>query len=192
MTLDKLFAAALFSAVATGTILGGWPAGAADMAVEVGGQAMLPSQNIVQNAVNSSDHTTLVAAVKAAGLADTLASPGPFTVFAPANAAFARLPTGTVQSLIQPQNKAALSGILTYHVVPGRLDAAMLEQEIAAGGGKAMLKTVAGGMLTAAMNGPSNITIADAAGTVAAISTYDVYQSNGVLHVIDRVLLPKS
>lgn len=192
MTLDKLFAAALFSAVATGTIVGGWPAVAADMAVEVGGQAMLPSQNIVQNAVNSSDHTTLVAAVKAAGLADTLASPGPFTVFAPTNAAFARLPTGTVQSLIQPQNKAALSGILTYHVVPGRLDAAVLEQKIAAGGGKAMLKTVAGGMLTAAMNGPSNITIADAAGAVAAISTYDVHQSNGVLHVIDRVLLPKS
>ncbi len=158
--------------------------------VTVGGQPMYPTKDIVSNAVNSADNTTLVAAVKAAGLVSTLQGPGPFTVFAPTNEAFNALPAGTVPTLLQPANKAKLTAVLTYHVVPGRLDFAALSQAIAAGGGKAMLTTVQGGMLTAMMNGPHNITITDAAGGVAQISTYDVYQSNGVIQVIDKVLLP--
>jgi len=158
--------------------------------VTVGGQPMYPTKDIVSNAVNSADNTTLVAAVKAAGLVSTLQGPGPFTVFAPTNEAFNALPAGTVPTLLQPANKAKLTAVLTYHVVPGRLDFAALSQAIAAGGGKAMLTTVQGGMLTAMMNGPHNITITDAAGSVAQISTYDVYQSNGVIQVIDKVLLP--
>nr|WP_245613315.1 fasciclin domain-containing protein [Skermanella stibiiresistens] len=159
--------------------------------VMVGGQSMLPSKTIVDNAVNSADHKTLVAAVKAADLVDTLRSPGPFTVFAPTDAAFSQLPPGTVGTLVRPENKQALTGILTYHVVPGRLDMMELQRRIMAGNGSATLKTVQGGTLTAMMNGPHNITLRDAAGHVADISTYDVYQSNGVIHVIDHVLMPK-
>lgn len=156
----------------------------------VGGQAMYPGKDIVDNAVNSADHTTLVAAVKAAGLVDTLKSQGPFTVFAPTNAAFAALPAGTVDSLLKPENKAGLTKVLTYHVVPGKLDAAALQKAIKAGHGTATLKTASGGMLWAMMNGDRNIVIRDEKGAVASISTYDVYQANGVIHVIDRVVLP--
>ncbi len=158
--------------------------------VMVGGAAMLPSQTIVQNAVNSADNTTLVAAVKAAGLVDTLSGPGPFTVFAPTNAAFDALPRGTVATLTRPANKATLTKILTYHVVPGRLDFAALSGLIAQGGGTAALKTVEGDTLSATMNGPHNILLTDAKGGVAQIETYDVYQSNGVIQVIDKVLMP--
>ena len=162
----------------------------AGSAVTVGGQAMLPTRDIVDNAVNSADHTTLVSAVKAAGLVETLKGPGPFTVFAPVNAAFSALPAGTVDNLLKPENKAALTGVLTYHVVAGRYDAAALERAIRAGGGQAALKTVNGGTLTAMMNGPRNLVVRDAKGNVANISTYDVRQSNGVIHVIDKVLMP--
>lgn len=168
---------------------------AADMShptVMVGGQSMSPSKDIVDNAVNSADHTTLVAAVKAAGLVDTLKGKGPFTVFAPVNSAFAALPAGTVDTLLKPENKGTLTHILTYHVVAGNLDMAELAKRITAGGGKAELTTVSGGKLWLMMNGPHNILIKDEKGGVADISTYDVTQSNGVIHVIDRVLLPKS
>ncbi len=156
----------------------------------VGGQAMFPTKDIVDNAVNSADHTTLVAAVKAAGLVDTLKGPGPFTVFAPTNEAFSALPTGTVDTLLKPENKATLTKVLTYHVVSGKLDAAGLEKAIKAGHGTATLKTASGGRLWAMMNGDRNIVLQDEKGAVASISTYDVYQSNGVIHVVDRVLLP--
>ena len=159
--------------------------------VTVGGQAMLPTKNIVENAVNSADHTTLVAAVKAAGLVETLASKGPFTVFAPTNKAFAALPAGTVENLLKPENKAALTQILTYHVVAGRMDAKAIEHAIKHGHGTVELKTVSGGKLWAMMNGPRNIVLKDEAGNVSTISTYDVIQSNGVIHVIDSVLMPK-
>lgn len=165
--------------------------GAAFANVTVGGQAMYPSKNIVENAVNSADHTTLVAAVKAAGLVDTLASKGPFTVFAPVNAAFAALPAGTVETLLKPENKQQLVHVLTYHVVPERLTYNSLRQKIKAGKGEAALKTVAGNTLTAEMNGPFNIVIKDEGGNIANISVYDVLQSNGVIFSIDRVLLPK-
>ena len=158
--------------------------------VRVGGQAMFPSKTIVANAVNSADHTTLVAAVKAAGLVDTLNGKGPFTVFAPTNEAFGDLPAGTVETLLKPENKAMLTKVLTYHVVPGRLDFAALHKLIMAGKGSAMLKTVAGETLTVMMNGPHNIVVQDAKGDVAQITTYDVTQSNGVIQVIDKVLLP--
>lgn len=165
--------------------------GAALASVMVGGQAMFPTKNIVENAVNSADHTTLVTAVKAAGLVDTLQSKGPFTVFAPVNAAFAALPAGTVETLLKPENKGALTGILTYHVVAGRLTYNDLRSMIQKGNGKAMLSTAAGGTLTAEMNGPVNIIIKDATGASADITVYDVIQSNGVIHSIDRVLMPK-
>jgi uncharacterized surface protein with fasciclin (FAS1) repeats len=158
--------------------------------VMVGGQPMLAGKDIVDNAVNSADHTTLVAAVKAAGLVATLKGPGPFTVFAPTNEAFAALPPGTVPSLLKPENKAMLTKVLTYHVVPGRLDFDAMRERIMAGGGKATLTTVEGAPLTIMMNGPHNIEIMDGKGAVAQISTYDVYQSNGVIQVIDKVLLP--
>ena len=159
--------------------------------VMVGGQAMFPTKNIVENAVNSADHTTLVAAVKAAGLVDTLQSKGPFTVFAPVNAAFAALPAGTVDTLLKPENKGALTGVLTYHVVPARLTYNDIRNMIKKGNGQATLKTAAGGTLTAELNGPVNIVIKDATGAAANISVYDVIQSNGVIHSIDRVLMPK-
>nr|WP_049871402.1 fasciclin domain-containing protein [Ramlibacter tataouinensis] len=155
----------------------------------VGGAPMFPSKDIVDNAVNSKDHTTLVAAVKAAGLVDTLKSPGPFTVFAPTNAAFSALPAGTVDTLLKPENKATLTKVLTYHVVPGRVDAAALARQIQAGGGKAMLKTASGGTLTATMSGP-NVLITDDKGGAATVTIADVYQSNGVIHVVNKVLLP--
>lgn len=156
----------------------------------VGGQAMMKSKNIVENAVNSADHTTLVAAVKAAGLVDTLMGRGPFTVFAPTNDAFENLPAGTVDTLLKPENKAMLSKILTYHVVSGNITAKDIMKMIKKGNGKAVIKTVAGGNLTAMMNGPMNVVLMDEKGNTANISTYDVMQSNGVIHVIDRVLLP--
>lgn len=156
----------------------------------VGGQAMYRSKDIVDNAVNSADHTTLVAAVKAAGLVETLKGSGPFTVFAPTNAAFAALPEGTVPTLLKPENKEQLTKVLTYHVVPGRLDAAALMKAIKKGDGKATLTTASGESLWVMMNGDRNLVVRDAKGGVAAISTYDVVQSNGVIHVVDRVLLP--
>ena len=159
--------------------------------VMVGGAAMYPSKNIVENALNSKDHTTLVAAVKAAGLVDTLQGTGPFTVFAPTNAAFAKLPAGTVENLVKPENKAVLTNILTYHVVAGKYDMKQLEKKIKAGGGHAELKTVNGQPLWIMSNGPHNIQLKDAQGNIANISTYDVNQKNGVIDVIDTVLMPK-
>jgi len=163
--------------------------GAAPATKMVGGAAMYPTRDIIDNAVNSKDHTTLVAAVKAAGLVDTLKTPGPFTVFAPTDMAFGALPAGTVDTLLKPENKATLTQVLTYHVVPGRLDAAALAAQIHAGGGKAMLKTVSGGMLTATMRG-NDVVLVDAKGNMSVVTTADVYQSNGVIHVVDKVLLP--
>ncbi len=158
--------------------------------VNVGGAPMYPSKNIIQNAVNSKDHTTLVAAVKAAGLVDTLSGPGPFTVFAPTNAAFAKLPAGTVDNLLKPENKATLTKVLTYHVVPGRMTAVNLMKAVKGGEGMAKLKTVAGEELVVKQAGPGKRTVTDAKGDVAMVTIADVLQSNGVIHVIDTVLLP--
>ncbi len=155
----------------------------------VGGAEMFADKDIIDNAVNSKDHTTLVAAVKAAGLVDTLKGAGPFTVFAPTNAAFDALPAGTVDTLLKPEMKADLSKVLTYHVVSGKVDAAALSELIAAGGGTATVKTVQGEALTAKAAG-NGITLTDAKGNVANVTTADVYQSNGVIHVIDKVLMP--
>ncbi|HLO98194.1 MAG TPA: fasciclin domain-containing protein [Fimbriimonas sp.] len=157
----------------------------------VGGMAMMANRNIVENAVNSQDHTTLVAAVKAAGLVDALMGKGPFTVFAPTNAAFDMLPEGTVASLLKPEMKPMLTGVLTYHVVPGKWTYDSISKAIKAGKGTAKVKTLSGGWLWAMWNGPKNIVLKDEKGGVASISTYDVMQSNGVIHVIDRVLMPK-
>ena len=158
--------------------------------VMVGGAPMYSSKDIIDNAVNSKDHTTLVAAVKAAGLVDTLKSPGPFTVFAPTNAAFAALPAGTVDTLLKPENKPALTKVLTYHVVSGKMDSAALSKAIDAGGGKATLTEVSGGTLTATKSG-GMITLSDESGGMAHVTIADVVQSNGVIHVVDKVLLPK-
>jgi uncharacterized surface protein with fasciclin (FAS1) repeats len=201
-----LTGAALIALAATGACTpaaqgaGGAAAGAPRMplaasmtpatSVVVGGAPMLPSRTIVDNAADSADHATLVAAVASAGLIDTLNGAGPFTVFAPVDRAFAALPPGTVDNLLQPENRAALTGILTYHVVPGRLDSDALRQRVAAGGGMAELATVSGATLTVKANGPSNLVIEDGQGGIATISTYDVYQANGVIHVLDDVLLP--
>jgi len=155
----------------------------------VGGAAMFPSKTIVANAMNSADHTTLVAAVKAAGLVDTLKSAGPFTVFAPTNAAFDQLPAGTVDTLLKPENKAMLTKVLTYHVVAGKYDSQALAKLIKKGKGKAWLKTVSGGTLTVWMDGNS-IVIQDEKGGKSTVTTADVYQSNGVIHVVNAVLLP--
>ncbi|WP_204262934.1 fasciclin domain-containing protein [Methylobacterium sp. BTF04] len=163
---------------------------AEEKTVMVGGAPMYPSKTIVENAVNSKDHTTLVAAVKAAGLVDTLSGKGPFTVFAPTNAAFAKLPAGTVDTLVKPENKATLTKILTYHVVAGTMTAADLQKAIKAGGGKAMLKTVEGGSLTAEEKG-GKIELVDAKGGMSTVTIADVMQSNGVIHVVDTVLMPK-
>lgn len=163
----------------------------AENTVMVGGQNMLPTKDIVDNAVNSADHTTLVAAVKAAGLVDTLKGKGPFTVFAPTNAAFGKLPAGTVDNLVKPENKATLTKILTYHVVPGKYDFMALSNAIKKGNGTAELATASGGKLMLMMNGMHNIQVKDETGNTANISTYDVYQSNGVINVIDTVLMPK-
>lgn len=163
--------------------------GASGATKMVGGAPMYPTRDIIDNAVNSRDHTTLVAAVKAAGLVDTLKGPGPFTVFAPTNAAFDALPAGTVESLLKPEMKADLTKVLTYHVVAGNLDSAALAAQIQAGGGKAMLKTVQGATLTASMSG-NNVIVTDAKGNAATVTTADVRQSNGVIHVVDKVLMP--
>jgi len=160
-----------------------------EQTVTVGGAPMYPSKNIVQNAVNSKDHTTLVAAVKAAGLVDTLASPGPFTVFAPTNSAFAKLPAGTVDTLLKPANKEKLTAVLTYHVVPGRLSAGDLMEAAKKGGGQAKFKTVEGEELTVAAKG-NELTIWDSKGNTSRVTIKNVFQSNGVIHVIDSVLLP--
>lgn len=157
--------------------------------VMVGGAAMYPSKDIVDNAVNSKDHTTLVAAVKAAGLVDTLKGPGPFTVFAPTNAAFEKLPAGTVDNLVKPENKAMLTKILTYHVVAGKLDAKTLMDDVKKAGGKFMVKTVAGGELTV-MTKDGKVVIHDAKNGTSFVTIADVMQSNGVIHVIDTVLMP--
>jgi uncharacterized surface protein with fasciclin (FAS1) repeats len=162
----------------------------ADMTVMVGGAPMYPSKNIVENAVNSKDHTTLVAAVKAAGLVDTLEGAGPFTVFAPTNEAFAALPKGTVQTLLKPENKGQLVAVLTYHVVAGHYTAKDIADKIDAMNGKLTLKTVQGEDLTFTRSGPSHIMVTDAKGDMARITIADVLQSNGVIHVINKVLIP--
>jgi len=155
----------------------------------VGGAAMYSNRDIVDNAVNSKDHTTLVAAVKAAGLVDTLKSPGPFTVFAPTNAAFAALPAGTVDTLLKPENKATLTSVLTYHVVPGRLDSKAIDKLIKTGHGSAKLKTVQGEMLTISRMGQKYM-LTDAKGGMAHVTIGNVYQSNGLIQVVDKVLMP--
>jgi uncharacterized surface protein with fasciclin (FAS1) repeats len=156
----------------------------------VGGKEMFPTKNIIENAVNSADHTTLVAAVKAAGLVDTLQGTGPFTVFAPTNDAFAKLPAGAVDNLLKPENKGTLTKVLTYHVVAGRLSSADLRKEIKAGNGTAMLKTVAGGQLWASMKG-NDLMLKDEKGGWAKVTQANVFQSNGVIHVIDTVVMPQ-
>lgn len=179
----KAAAAALSLAfVASGAV-------AQEKTVMVGGAAMYPSKTIVDNAVNSKDHTTLVAAVQAAGLVDTLKSAGPFTVFAPTNAAFSKLPAGTVDTLVKPENKETLTSILTYHVVPGRMTAKDVAAAIKAGNGKATLTTVQGGTLTASMMG-NRVMLTDAKGGMSHVTQADVMQSNGVIHVVDTVLMP--
>jgi uncharacterized surface protein with fasciclin (FAS1) repeats len=162
----------------------------AEKTVYVGGAPMYPSKNIIENAMNSKDHTTLVAAIKAAGLVETLEGPGPFTVFAPTNEAFNRLPAGTVDMWLKPENKDKLTSILTYHVVAGKWDAKSLGDVIMKGNGKAEIKTVQGGKIWAMMKG-NKIMIKDETGIVATLSIEDIYQSNGVIFVIDRVLMPK-
>jgi uncharacterized surface protein with fasciclin (FAS1) repeats len=157
----------------------------------VGGAAMYRTKDIVDNAVNSADHTTLVAAVKAAGLVQTLKGRGPFTVFAPTNAAFDKLPAGTVETLLKSENKAMLTQVLTYHVVAGRFDAKKIMQLIKRGGGQAALKTVSGGTLIARMNGMNGISLTDEKGGMSNITIANVFQSNGVIHVVDTVLLPR-
>ncbi len=184
MSVNRLIGAACAIALGLASV-------SAHADVMVGGSAMFPQKNIVQNAVNSKVHTTLVAAVKAAGLVDTLQGKGPFTVFAPVNAAFDALPAGTVDTLLKPENKATLTKVLTYHVVPGRLTASELDRLIKEGNGTAELTTASGGKLWIMKNGDRNITIKDEAGAVADISIYDVLQSNGVIHSVDRVLMPK-
>jgi len=164
--------------------------GAQEKTVMVGGAAMYPSKDIVDNAVNSKDHTTLVAAVKAAGLVETLKSAGPFTVFAPTDAAFNKLPKGTVETLLKPENNDKLKSILTYHVVAGRMDSATLMEKAQANGGKLELSTVNGGKLWAALK-DGKLWLRDAKGNTAAITIADVYQSNGVIHVINTVVMPE-
>jgi uncharacterized surface protein with fasciclin (FAS1) repeats len=160
-----------------------------EQTVTVGGAPMYPSKNIIQNAMNSKDHTTLVAAVKAAGLVETLQGPGPFTVFAPTNTAFAKLPAGTVDGLLKPQMKEKLTAVLTYHVVPGRLSVKDLWEASNKGGGKAKFKTVEGEELTVEFKGQA-LTIRDAKGNASRVTIQNVFQSNGVIHVIDSVLMP--
>ena len=176
------FAAALVGAAASGSA-------SAQGVKTVGGAPMFPSKNIVQNAVNSKDHTTLVTAVKAAGLVDTLQGPGPFTVFAPTNAAFAKLPPGTVEGLVQPQSKGTLTSVLTYHVVPGRYTAKQLMALAKQNGGEAELKTVQGGSLAVIAKG-NRVFVADNKNNTGRVAIADVMQSNGVIHVIDTVMMP--
>jgi uncharacterized surface protein with fasciclin (FAS1) repeats len=178
---------AAFAVIAT--LAGPVPLAAGETTMMVGGAPMYPSKNIVQNAVNSKDHTTLVAAVKAAGLVQTLESPGPFTVFAPTNDAFAKLPDGTVATLLKPENKQTLTNVLTYHVVPGRFTTKDLRERIKAGGGKAELKTVQGGTLTI-QEKSGKLWVIDPKGDTAEITISNVMQSNGVIQVINTVMLP--
>jgi uncharacterized surface protein with fasciclin (FAS1) repeats len=185
-----LFAAALVLLSGTAILPAAAEMNHKEKTVTVGGAPMYPSKNIIQNAVNSKDHTTLVAAVKAAGLVETLQGAGPFTVFAPTNAAFGKLPAGTVDNLVKPENKGTLTSILTYHVVPGRMTAAGLMKAVKEGDGWAKLKTVQGEELTVKQAGPGKLTITDAKGDAATVTIADVLQSNGVIHVIDTVLMP--
>ncbi len=185
-----LQATAVAALIAGGTVAGVAPVVAAEMTVEVGGAPMYPSKNIIENAVNSKDHTTLVAAVKAAGLVDTLQGEGPFTVFAPVNAAFEKLPAGTVEMLLKPENKDKLVEVLTYHVVPGKWSAEQIMAEVEKNGGKYEAKTVEGDMLTFAVK-DGKLWVMDESGNTAEVTIADVNQSNGVIHVIDTVLLPK-
>lgn len=181
-TLKLLFSIVALSAISQVSF-------AQEKTVTVGGAPMYPSKNIIENAVNSKDHTTLVAAVKAAGLVETLSGPGPFTVFAPTNKAFDKLPKGTVETLVKPESKETLTKILTYHVVSGKMSAADLMKAITDGGGKATLTTVQGGTLTAMQKG-KKIELMDAKGGTSTVTIADVNQSNGVIHVIDTVLMP--
>ena len=183
MKTQKFFAAAILTIAMT--------FGAqAQKPVTVGGAPMYATKNIVENAVNSKDHTTLVAAVKAAGLVETLSGKGPFTVFAPTNAAFDKLPKGTVETLVKPENKTTLQGILTYHVVAGKMNSTDIAKAIKAGNGKAVLTTVQGGKLTATMDG-KNLVLTDEKGGKSTVTIADVNQSNGVIHVVDTVLMHK-
>jgi uncharacterized surface protein with fasciclin (FAS1) repeats len=182
-------AAALVFASAPAFAQGDMAMGGMGKTVMVGGAAMYPSKTIVQNAMNSKDHTTLVAAVKAASLVDTLSGPGPFTVFAPTNEAFDKLPPGTVEMLLKPENKAMLQKVLTYHVVAGKMSAHELMAKVRAGGGKAMLTTVEGEPLTVMQSG-MKLMLTDAKGGMSTITIADVNQSNGVIHVVDTVLMP--
>ncbi len=179
----------LIPVMALSLIAGNTTTSSAQNTVMVGGAAMYPTKNIIENAVNSKDHTTLVAAVKAAGLVETLQGAGPFTVFAPTNAAFGKLPAGTVDNLLKPENKGTLTTVLTYHVVSGNLDSKALMAKMKAGNGKATLKTVQGGELTVWEKG-NKVYVKDAKGNSAAVTIKDVYQKNGVIHVIDQVLMP--
>ncbi|MBF7091373.1 fasciclin domain-containing protein [Flavobacterium sp. ALJ2] len=183
MKTKNILTAAIFALVFGATSF-------AQKSVMVGGAAMYPNKNIIENAVNSKDHTTLVAAVKAAGLVETLEGNGPFTVFAPTNEAFNKLPKGTVETLLKPENIKTLQNILTYHVVAGKMNAADIAKAIKMGGGKTALNTVSGGTLTAWMKG-KDLYISDESGNKAKVTIADVNQSNGVIHVIDAVLLPK-
>jgi uncharacterized surface protein with fasciclin (FAS1) repeats len=185
-----LQATAVAAIIGAGAVYSTVPAVTAEMTVEVGGAPMYPSKNIIENAVNSKDHTTLVAAVQAAGLVETLQGAGPFTVFAPVNAAFEKLPPGTVEMLLKPENKDALVGVLTYHVVPGNWSAEAIMAEIEKAGGKFEAKTVAGHMLTFSMK-DGKLWVWDESGNSAQVTIADVNQSNGVIHVVDTVLLPK-
>ena len=190
-TLFSLALVAMFSFGATTTVSAQTKTKTKAKVVMVGGAAMYPTKNIIENAVNSKDHTTLVAAVKAAGLVETLQSAGPFTVFAPTNEAFNKLPAGTVETLVKPENKATLTKILTYHVVAGRMTSKDLMKAIKAGKGTATLKTVSGGTLTAMMKGPKTIELKDEKGGISTVTIADVMQSNGVIHVVNTVLMPK-
>ena len=187
-TLFALMLVAAATLGASAQMMGG---GTSNNNPMVGGAPMYKTKNIVENAMNSADHTTLVAAVKAAGLVETLQGKGPFTVFAPTNAAFDKLPAGTVETLVKPENKATLTKILTYHVLAGRYDSKRLAQLIKKGGGQAALKTVSGGTLTARRNGAGGITLTDEKGGTSNVQIADVYQSNGVIHVIDTVVMPR-
>ena len=191
MKKSLIICAALLAATVSGSVSAQMSGNAKEKTVMVGGAAMYPSKNIIENAVNSKDHTTLVAAVKAAGLVETLSGTGPFTVFAPTNAAFDKLPAGTVETLLKPENKDQLSKILTYHVVAGKYTAKDIMKAIKDGKGKAALKTVSGGTITAMMDGAKGISVTDESGKVAKVTIADVNQSNGVIHVINGVALPK-
>jgi uncharacterized surface protein with fasciclin (FAS1) repeats len=189
---DAAFAAAMSLAALGGAALSSTFAPAfAEMTVEVGGAPMYPSRNIIENAINSKDHTTLVAAVTAADLVETLQGEGPFTVFAPVNKAFEKLPKGTVEKLLKPENKATLTAVLTYHIIPGKISAADFVAAVKKGGGEATYKTVEGEELTVRQDG-RRLEIIDAKGDKSFVTIADVNQKNGVIHVVDTVLMPKS